>query len=30
VLFGVRAEDVVTDARLSLNGAMSPALIPEF
>ena len=29
VLFGVRADEVVTDARLSLNGAMSPALIPE-
>jgi cellulose synthase (UDP-forming) len=29
ILFGVRNDEVVTDARLSLSGAMSPALIPE-
>lgn len=29
VLFGIRGDEVVTDARLSLNGAMSPSLIPE-
>ena len=29
VLFGVRGDEVVTDARLSLTGAMSPSLIPE-
>jgi cellulose synthase (UDP-forming) len=28
--FGIRADEVVTAAQLSLNGAMSPALIPEF
>jgi cellulose synthase (UDP-forming) len=30
VEFGVRADEVVTAAQLSLAGAMSPALIPEF
>ncbi len=30
VEFGVRADEVVTQAELNLNGAMSPALIPEF
>ncbi len=30
VLFGIRNDEVVTDARLLLSGAMSPALIPEF
>ena len=29
VLFGVRGDEVVTDARLALSGAMSPSLIPE-
>ncbi len=29
VLFGIRGDEVVTDARLSLSGAMSPSLIPE-
>ena len=29
VEFGVRSDEVVTGAQLSLNGAMSPALIPE-
>ena len=30
LLFGVRGDEVVTDARLSLSGAMSPALLPDF
>jgi cellulose synthase (UDP-forming) len=30
VLFGVRGDEVVTSARLVLQGATSPALIPEF
>jgi cellulose synthase (UDP-forming) len=30
VLFGVRADEVVVGAALSLSGAVSPALIPEF
>lgn len=30
LLFGVRGDEVVTDARLSLGGAMSPALLPDF
>ena len=30
VLFGVRADEVVTAAELNLSGALSPALIPEF
>ncbi|MBV9783527.1 MAG: UDP-forming cellulose synthase catalytic subunit [Acidisphaera sp.] len=30
VQFGIRADEVVTAARLDLTGAMSPALIPEF
>ena len=30
VLFGVRADEVVTAAELTLNGAVSPALIPAF
>jgi cellulose synthase (UDP-forming) len=30
VLFGVRGDEVVTGARLVLQGATSPALIPEF
>jgi cellulose synthase (UDP-forming) len=30
VLFGVRADEVVVGAELTLNGALSPALIPEF
>ncbi len=30
VQFGIRADEVVTAATLNLNGAMSPALIPEF
>ncbi len=30
VLFGVRGDEVVTQARLVLQGATSPALIPEF
>jgi cellulose synthase (UDP-forming) len=29
LLFGVRGDEVVTDARLSLSGAMSPALLPD-
>ena len=29
ILFGVRGDEVVTDARLTLQGATSPALIPE-
>ena len=29
VLFGVRQDEVVTDARLSLSGAVSPSLIPD-
>ncbi|MCK8784319.1 UDP-forming cellulose synthase catalytic subunit [Roseomonas sp. NAR14] len=29
VLFGVRGDEVVTDARLTVQGATSPALIPE-
>jgi cellulose synthase (UDP-forming) len=29
VLFGIRQDEVVTDARLSLTGAMSPSLIPD-
>ncbi|CAH2599764.1 Cellulose synthase catalytic subunit [UDP-forming] / Cyclic di-GMP-binding domain [Rhodovastum atsumiense] len=29
VLFGIRGDEVVTDARLSLAGATSPALVPE-
>jgi len=28
--FGIRSDEVVTAAQLSLNGALSPALIPEF
>ena len=28
--FGIRSDEVVTAAQLSLTGAMSPALIPEF
>lgn len=30
ILFGVRGDEVVTNARLVLQGATSPALIPEF
>ena len=30
VQFGIRADEVVTAATLTLSGAMSPALIPEF
>jgi cellulose synthase (UDP-forming) len=30
VLFGVRADEVVVGAELTLSGAVSPALIPEF
>ena len=30
VEFGIRSDEVVTSAQLSLSGAMSPALIPEF
>ena len=30
VQFGIRADEVVTGATLTLSGAMSPALIPEF
>jgi cellulose synthase (UDP-forming) len=30
VLFGVRADEVVTSAELTLDGAVSPALIPAF
>jgi cellulose synthase (UDP-forming) len=30
ILFGVRGDEVVTGARLVLQGATSPALIPEF
>ena len=30
VLFGVRSDEVVTAAQLTLEGAVSPALIPEF
>ena len=30
VEFGIRADEVVTAAQLDLNGAVSPALIPEF
>jgi cellulose synthase (UDP-forming) len=29
LLFGVRGDEVVTNARLSLSGAMSPALLPD-
>ncbi len=29
VLLGIRHDEVVTDARLSLSGAMSPSLIPD-
>ena len=29
ILFGIRGDEVVTDARLTLQGATSPALIPE-
>jgi cellulose synthase (UDP-forming) len=29
VMFGIRRDEVVTDARLSLTGAMSPSLIPD-
>ena len=29
LLFGIRGDEVVTDARLSLSGAMSPALLPD-
>ena len=29
VLFGIRGDEVVTQARLVLQGATSPALIPE-
>ena len=29
VLFGVRGDEVVTQATLTLSGATSPALIPE-
>ncbi|MBN8875583.1 MAG: UDP-forming cellulose synthase catalytic subunit [Rhodospirillales bacterium] len=29
LLFGIRRDEVVTDARLSVSGAMSPALIPD-
>ena len=30
VEFGIRADEVVTDAQLNIVGAMSPSLIPEF
>jgi cellulose synthase catalytic subunit (UDP-forming) len=30
VLFGLRADEVVTEARLVVSGATSPALLPEF
>jgi cellulose synthase (UDP-forming) len=30
ILFGVRSDEVVTAAHLTLEGAVSPALIPEF
>ena len=29
LLFGIRADEVVTDARLSLSGAVSPSLLPD-
>jgi cellulose synthase (UDP-forming)/cellulose synthase operon protein B len=29
VMFGIRRDEVVTDARLSLTGAMSPSLLPD-
>jgi cellulose synthase (UDP-forming) len=29
VVFGIKQDEVVTDARLSLTGAMSPSLIPD-
>ncbi len=29
LIFGIRADEVVTSARLSLSGAMSPALLPD-